>query len=318
MCKISSYLSPMKRAFSNNKELPLIILAFAAIYFIWGSTYLFNKIAIQEIPPFLMAGSRFMAAAVLIFLGCWITKTKVTITKIQIKNTFVVGFLFLTVGNGGVVWALQYVDSGFASLLISAQPLVLLLLLFVLEKRKIQLKSMAGILLGMTGIYLLVSQDVLISSMEQWLGVLIITWCLFSWGYGSLFVAKSSFPSNYVVNTGYQMLFGGSMLMLISLILGESIPPASSISTRVVLSLIYLILFGSIAAFTAFNFLLKKVSPEKVSTGTYVNPIVALILGWYILDEIITPKSVIAAAILLTGVYFINSAKSERLKEKAL
>jgi len=130
-----------------------------------------------------------------------------------------------------------------------------------------------------------------------------------SWAYASIFVGKVDLPKNYFVNTGYQMLIGGFMLLIVSLLLGETWISPTEWNTQVLWSVIMLIVFGSIVAFTAFNYLLQKVSPEKVATNSYVNPIIALALGWYFLDEVITTQSVIAAVILLTGVYFINSKK---------
>ena len=132
---------------------------------------------------------------------------------------------------------------------------------------------------------------------------------MLSWAYGSLFVAKADLPTNFFVNTGYQMLFGGSMLLVASFAVGEDRLAFSIWNTEVIYSMLMLIVFGSIVAFTAFNYLLSMVSPEKVATSTYVNPIVALILGWYFLNETISTQSIIAAAVLLTGVYFINTKK---------
>jgi drug/metabolite transporter (DMT)-like permease len=137
---------------------------------------------------------------------------------------------------------------------------------------------------------------------------------LICWAYGSIFVSKADLPKNSFINAGYQMLFGGIMMLIISLLLGESFVSVMEVSPKAVWSMIYLIIFGSIIAFTSFNYLLLKVSPEKVATSTYINPIVALVLGWWILDEIITKQSIVAAIILLTGVYFINSSKAKKQK----
>jgi len=287
----------------------LIILAFFSIYVIWGSTYLLNKIAVTELPPLMLALIRFLVAGVLIFIIAKMTGLNISITKSQLKNCAVVGFLFLTFGNGGVVWALKYVDSGFAALEISAQPLVILIMMRFLEGKKIQPMSMVGVLLGIIGIYLLVSQKELINQEGSAIGMLMIFACMLSWAYGSLFVAKADFPLNFFVNTGYQMLTGGSMLLIASLIFGESWTYPTEWSQPVQISMILLILFGGIVAFTAFNYLLRVVSPEKVATSTYVNPIIAMLLGWYILNEQITTQSIVAAVVLLTGVYFINSKK---------
>jgi drug/metabolite transporter (DMT)-like permease len=294
---------------SSTSKTTLIVLAFFSVYVIWGSTYLLNKIAVGELPPFMLASIRFISAGLLIFIICKIMGIPLSITKKQLKNTGIAGFLFLTFGNGVVVWALKFVDSGFAALEISAQPLVILLLMRILEGKKIKPMSVIGVILGIIGIYLLVSQKELVSQENSVVGIIMIFLCMMSWAYGSLFVAKAELPTNYFVNTGYQMLTGGIMLFISSLLFGETWSLPTQWSSPVQISMLLLIVFGSIVAFTSFNYLLKVVSPEKVATSTYVNPIIALFLGWYFLNENITLQSIIAAVILLTGVYFINTSK---------
>ncbi|HSP11673.1 MAG TPA: EamA family transporter [Salegentibacter sp.] len=294
---------------SNSSNPILIILAFFSIYFIWGSTYLLNKIAVTELPPFMLASIRFITAGLLIFLICKILKISLAITRKQLVNTIIAGFLFLAFGNGVVVWALKYVDSGFAALEISAQPLVVLIMMRIFQGKKILPMSMVGVVLGIIGIYLLVSQNQVTDQENSWLGIGMIFLCLLSWAYGSLFVGKADLPTNHFVNTGYQMVTGGIILLLGSLAFGESWSWPNTWSEPTSYSMLLLIFFGSIVAFTAFNYLLKEVSPEKVATSTYVNPIIALILGWYFLNEQITTQSVVAAVVLLTGVYFINTKK---------
>jgi len=294
---------------SKSQSPILIILAFFSIYVIWGSTYLLNKIAVNELPPFMLASIRFIVAGILIFIIAKLMGKSIAISRRQLKNTAIAGFLFLTFGNGVVVWALKFVDSGFAALEISAQPLIILLLMRVLQGKKIQMMSVIGVILGFIGIYLLVSQKQIISQENSILGMLMILSCMLSWGYGSLFVGKADLPKNYFVNTGYQMLTGGVMLLISSLLFGEKWTSPFVWSAKVQYSMLLLIVFGSIVAFTSFNYLLKVVSPEKVATSTYVNPIIALGLGWYFLDEQITLQSIIAAIVLLTGVYFINTKK---------
>jgi len=275
-----------------------IVTAFASIYIIWGSTYLLNKICVAQLEPFMLASCRFTTAGILIFVIAKILGHNLSITK---KQALV------------VVWALKYVDSGFAALEVSAQPLVVLLLMLVLEGKKIRAKSMIGVVLGMIGIYILVSQKTLLAQENGILGMIMIFSCMVSWGYGSLFVAKADLPKNFFINTGYQMFFGGTMLAIASLAFGEQWISPLDWHTDVQVSMIILILFGSIVAFTSFNYLLKIVSPEKVATSTYINPLVALALGWYVLDEQITTQSLVAAGVLLTGVYFINSSKEKKL-----
>lgn len=293
----------------NSKNNTLIVLAFFSIYVIWGSTYLLNKIAVAELPPFMLASIRFIVAGILIFIIAKLIGKSIAITKKQFINVTIAGFLFLTFGNGVVVWALKYVDSGFASLEISAQPLVVLVLMLIFQGKKIQPMSIIGVILGVIGIYLLISQKEILNQENSVLGMVMIFFCMLSWGYGSLFVGKADLPKNYFVNTGYQMFTGGIMLFFASLLFQEPWSSPLNWNSNVQLSMVLLIIFGSIVAFTSFNYLLRVVSPEKVATSTYVNPIIALALGWYFLDEQITTQSIVAAVVLLTGVYFINTKK---------
>ena len=293
-----------------NKELALIIAAFFAIYVIWGSTYLLNKIAVAELEPFMLAGVRFTAAGLIIFAIARLSGQSLRISRRQLRNTIVVGFLFLSFGNGIVVWALKFVDSNFAALEISAQPLVILLMMWILQGKKIQPMSLVGVALGIIGIYLLISQKMVIQQENAWIGILMILSAMIAWAYGSLFVGREEFPKNYFVNSGYQMFTGGLMLGMMSLLFGEKWVAPAQWSEETAWAMVLLVIFGSIVAFTSFNFLLKRVSPEKVATNTYVNPIVAMFLGWYFLSEQITLQSIMAAVILLTGVYFINTKKS--------
>ena len=302
------YGQPVK-LMESKKNIPLIIAAFFAIYVIWGSTYLLNKIAVAELPPFLLAGIRFVTAGVIIFVMAALMGKSLRITKRQLGNSILAGFLFLSFGNGVVVWALKYVDSNFAALEISAQPLIVLLMMWIIQGKRIQPMSLVGVFLGIIGIYLLINQDMIIQQENSLLGIGLIFLAMLAWGYGSLFVQGADFPSNYFVNTGYQMFTGGIMLGVMSLAFREPWSNPTSWKAETHWSMVLLVLFGSIVAFTSFNFLLKNVSPEKVATNTYVNPIVAMILGSYFLKEPITLQSIIAASVLLTGVYFINTRK---------
>jgi drug/metabolite transporter (DMT)-like permease len=286
-----------------------IIIAFFAIYVIWGSTYLLNKISVTELPPFFLAGIRFLSASILIFGIAKASNFSLKISKKQLINSCFVGFLFLVYGNGVFVWALKYIDSGFGALLASTQPLFVLLLMRLIDNKKMKPKSLIGVGLGIVGMYLLVSQQELVTNEETLLGIFMIFTCVFGWSYGSVFVAKADLPKNYFVSTGYQMLIAGSILLCTSISFGEVWISPLHWSTNVQLSMLALTTFGSIGAFTAFNYLLKQVSTEKVATSAYINPIIAMLLGWYVLDETLSAQSIIAASVLLTGVYFITSKK---------
>tara|TARA_R110002049_G_scaffold26298_1_gene91690 strand:+ start:6091 stop:7008 length:918 start_codon:yes stop_codon:yes gene_type:complete len=287
----------------------LIVLAFFTIYIVWGSTYLFNKIAVTALPAFFMASVRFLISAVLILIISKIMKLNLKISKKQLINCGVSGFFFLVYGNGVFVWALKYVDSGFAALLAATQPLFVLILLRLVDRKPMQRQSIIGVGLGIVGMYLLVSQKSITTSEGSLLGIFMILTCVLSWAYGGVFVSKADLPKNFFVTTGYQMLFAGFMLLVMSFSFSETMISPTEWSKEVVLSMVMLIVFGSIIAFTAFNYLLKVVSTEKVATSAYVNPIVAMFLGWYFLDEVLTTQSIIASGVLLSGVYFITSRK---------
>ncbi|GAA3608149.1 EamA family transporter [Flavivirga amylovorans] len=294
---------------SISRKTILIILAFFAIYVIWGSTYLLNKIAVTEIPPFFVASIRFSMAGTIIFVIARFMKLKLSISRKQFINCTIAGFLFLVYGNGVFIWALKYLDSGFAALEASTQPLFVLLLMRLLDGKKMQTRSLIGVGLGIIGMYLLVSQKELITSDETLLGMGMAFTCVLAWSYGSVFVAKADLPPNFFVSTAYQMIIAGGLLVIISLLLNENWVSPLNWTPKVQWSLIFLIVFGGVIAFTAFNYLLKVVSTEKASTSAYVNPIVAILLGWYVLDETITTQTIVAACILLTGVFFITSRK---------
>ena len=292
----------------------LILIAFFAIYFIWGSTYLLNKVAVTELPPFFLASCRFLAAGIIIFAIAKFMKLNLAITKKQLINTIISGFLFLVYGNGVFVWALKYVDSGFGALEASTQPLFVLLLMRLIDGKKMKTNSIIGVCLGIIGMYVLVSQKELVTKEGSLLGMIMILTCVLSWSYGSIFVSKADLPKNYFVSTAYQMISAGIMLAIASMLLNETWVAPMQWSIPVQWSMLLLCVFGSVAAFTAFNYLLKVVSTEKVSTSAYVNPIIAIVLGWLILDEPISLQTIIAASILLTGVYFITTKRKIKIR----
>lgn len=287
----------------------LIFLSFVAIYVIWGSTYVFNKVAVTELPAFFLASIRFFTAGCIMLFIAYLTKAKLTISRKEFKNICITAFFFLVCGNSIFVWALQFVDSGFGSLIASTNPLFVLIMLRLIDQKPMQKKSILGVSLGILGMFLLVNQKEFTSTNNSIVAIAVMLICVMSWSYGSIFVSKASLPKNFLVSTGYQMVFGSVLLSFISFLFQEhwSIPLSWSINVQ--LAMFFLIVFGGIIAFTAFNYLLKVVSPEKVATSAYVNPVIALFMGWYFLNENLTLQSIVASIILLTGVYFITSRK---------
>lgn len=291
----------------------LIAGAFLTIYVVWGATYLFVSFAVRQLSPFYLSSIRFLLAAIILFLiGMILGKVQKPSRK-QAANALGVGVFFLGVGATGVAWALKTVDSGFAALLISAEPLMVVFMLWAVNRKPPSVLSFFGIALGMLGIYLLVSQRQIVVSTDHWWGVLAIIISMICWGAGSIFISRSDMPKSPFVNNSLQMLSGCVFAFLVSYFTEPAQVSVSAWSAMTIYSVLFLVLLGSALAFSAFNYLLTKVSPEKVATGTYVNPVVALILGWLFNGEVIPLQSVLAASIMLTGVYFINTAKKRKL-----
>lgn len=299
---------PKKLADRSSKRFWAIIAAFATIYIVWGSTYLFVSFAVDEIPPFRMAGTRFSIAAILMFILIVMTGRLKPVSWQQLKNASLAGIMFLGVGTGGTAWALQYVDSGLTALIISTEPLFIILMMWAIAGKKPDWQSIIGVALGIFGAFLLVVQDEIVVDQSDWFGIGAIFVSILTWGYATILVSRSEMPPNQMLTTGIQLFSGGSILFLVSWLVGEPAISPWALSSKAILSMAFLIVFGSILVFTAFNYLLKQVSPAKVATGTYVNPVIAIFLGWFFAGEVITWQTMIAAVVLLSGVFLINNS----------
>ncbi len=287
----------------------LIIGAFAVVYVVWGSTYLVNYFAIQSIPPFIMSGTRFVTAGLLLYTAGRLWGHPVG-TLEHWRNAAWSGVLLLGVGTGGVVWAMQWVDTGIAALIVAFEPLLVVLLMWPMRNQKPGLRSLFGIAIGIAGMAVLVMQDTLIADRDTAVGVAVIFIGILSWGYAAIWVGRARLPASSMQTASIQMMGGGSALLLVSLVNGDwQHFHWQAVTQKSAMAWIYLVFMGSILAFSAFNYLLARVSPEKVVTTNYVNPVVALLLGWSFNNEVITLQSLIASILLLTGVFFIVSKK---------
>ncbi len=285
----------------------VIPAAFAAIYFIWGSTYLINWYAVQDIPPFAMSGSRFLIAGFILFLLSRFSK-KQNASLAEWRNAAYTGFMLLCVGTGGMVWSLQFISSGMVALMVSVQPLIVVLMMWYMQGKKPTVSTLVGTFMGMAGMGFLVGQDQFISSANAMFGIVVISVSILAWGYASIYIGRVQMPKSKMLSAGIQMMSGGLSLLLVSTITGEMGGlEIERITIRGLLSWLYLVIFGSLIAYSAFNYLLIKSTPDKVATSNYVNPIVAMLMGWGLNNEVITGQSLVAAAMMLTGVFFINT-----------
>jgi drug/metabolite transporter (DMT)-like permease len=285
----------------------LLAGAFAAVYLVWGSTYLVNYIAIQEIPPFLMSGMRFCLAGSLL-LGLTLLQGKPWPTPEQWKYGAITGVLFLAAGTGLVVWAEQYIDTGLAALFVAFEPLIIVLMVWMRRAQRPGWNSILGVAVGVAGMVLLVGQPRFHNDPQTWMGIGAILVAILSWGFASLYVTEVNLPASRMQTASLQMLGGGAVLLIAGFAAGEHRGfSLLQVSEKGWFAFAYLIVLGSWLAFSAFNYLLVKVSPEKVATTNYVNPVVALFLGWALNGEDLTYQSILAAILLLGGVFFINS-----------
>jgi drug/metabolite transporter (DMT)-like permease len=286
------------------KKYWLLISAFAAVYIIWGSTYLAIRFAIETIPPFLMAGSRFLIAGAMLYFYARLNGAPRPSAK-HIKSTSMIGILLLVGGNGGVVWAEQLIPSGITALIITIEPLwVVLILWFTKEGKTPSWHVWLGILMGITGIIILIGmQDLSNVRNINITGFIVLQCATLSWALGSVYSSKADLPSSSIMTTGLQMFIGGLVLVAISFFSREFQSfNIDEITLSSLFAVIYLIFFGSIIGYTAYSWLTREVSPGKLSTYAYVNPAIAVLLGAWLGHEPLTANILIAAPILITAV----------------
>ncbi len=291
-----------------------LLLALASVYLIWGSTYLAIRFAIDSIPPFTMAGTRFLLAGICLFA---IAKgggaARATIQ--QWRGSALIGFLMLVCGNGAVCWAEKTVPSGLASLLIATVPLWAVVLTAVLPGGSLPTpRVVIGIVVGLLGVGILVNplQSAHTSAIAP-SGAAALLFAAAAWGAGSVFSKRVSLPSSPPLATSLQMLTGGSLLLCIGALSGEwSHIHWAAITTKSVLAVAYLLVFGSLIGFTAFVWLLRNTSAVLATSYAYVNPLVAVLLGWAWNGETPSSSTAAAGALVIAAVILITTRRSNK------
>lgn len=298
---------------NSNRVSLLLITAFAAIYIFWGSTYLAIKYAIETLPPFLMAGARFFAAGSILLVWARFSKDYEKPKFAHWRTSFVVGTLLLLGGNGGVVFAERYISSSLAALLVATEPFWIVLLSWLwLKGARPNLKVVSGLAIGFLGVWLLISGQPATgatnSGSMQLFGAIAVMIAALSWATGSIYGLRAPVLKSSLLTSGMQMFAGGSVLLLVSLISGELFRfNVSEVSSRSWFGLVYLIVFGSLVSFTAYSWLLKNAPPAQVATYAYVNPVIAVFLGWLIAGESFTTQMLVGAGVIVGSVALITS-----------
>jgi drug/metabolite transporter (DMT)-like permease len=289
-----------------------VALALLTVYVLWGSTYLAMRLAIATVPPFLMAASRHFTAGALLYAFARLRGAPRPRLE-HWRSAAIIGGLLLLVGNGGVVWAEQRVSSGMAALLICSEPMWIVLFAWLRrDGRRPRPQVVVGLLVGLAGLALLVRPGHDGGTTVDLLGVAAVLLASISWAAGSLYVQRATLPSSPLLSTAMQMLCGGGLLFLAGALTGEPAHFAlSRVSASSALAVLYLIVFGSLIGYTAYTWLLRSASPVLVSTYAYVNPVVAVFLGWALVHEQVTGGTLLGAAVILIGVALITTASGE-------
>ncbi len=285
--------------------------AFFAIYFVWGTTYLAVKYAVETIPPFMMMGMRSLIAGATLYTWGRL-RGDANVTRKEFPSLVLIGFLFFLVGHGGLAWAQKTVPSGVAALLIASEPVIISLFepLFTKEGR-ISKRTLLGMVIGIAGIAVLVLPKGFDFQNANLPGTFLILLCACSWSTGAIYSRVANLPRSPFITGGVQLLSGGVMLILVSLIMGEwSVFTFSQVAARSWSGLAYLILFGSIITFSAYTWLLTITSATRISTHSFINPVIAVLVGWAFGSEALTWEILLATTLIVISVWLVLFRKT--------
>ena len=286
-----------------------VAAAFAAVYVLWGSTFLFIRFAVETIPPFLMGGARFLLAGVLLYAWARL-RGAAPLTPRQWRGAAVVGLLLMGMGNGAVVWAEQHSASSVAPLLVAASPFWSVLIEWLRPGgHRPRPAVVAGLLVGLAGVAVLIGPARLEGGGADLLGIAAVLAGTVAWSSGSMYSRPADRPASPLLGTAASMLCGGAFLLVIAISAGElaRFDPAR-VSTRSAVGFVYLLTAGSLIGFSAYVWLLGVSTPARVATYAYVNPLVAVFLGWAVGGEPVGTRMLTASAVILGGVALITSA----------
>lgn len=301
----------------NNRTSYLPYLALAAVCIIWGTTYLALRIAVLHFPPFLFTAIRQTTAGLLLLAFMFTIGKEKFPSPDHLLRQAIAGFFMISLGNGLVAWAEMYIPSGVAAIICSLMPvLVILINVMVHRDERPTVPILVGVVIGLAGIVMMFSEHLSgFSKAEYLVGILFTFTAALAWAGGSIWIKKKNTESNLFVNAGMQMFFGGFLLFPFSLVFDDL--GHITWSAEVVYSFIYLILVGSLVAYASYAYALRKLPMTLVSLYAYINPVVAVILGWLVLNETLNMRIWIAIALTIAGIYIVNKGYQLRNVWKA-
>ncbi|MGA7217415.1 MAG: EamA family transporter [Candidatus Sulfotelmatobacter sp.] len=289
------------------------LLAFAIIYFLWGSTFLAIRIGVREVPPLLLAGMRFVAAGIVLY--AWMRAAgAASPTRREWASATLLAVLIFLVDYGLVFWAEQRVPSGITAVMLATIPVFTALAeILILRSQRLTLRLAIALVVGLAGVAVLVSRSVSFGDAPiERSGALALVVAAISWSLASVLSRKLSLPQSKIMSSGAQMLVGGILLLLAAAMFGEFRSfHARQVSTGAWLALLYLIVAGSIVAFTAYVWLIHHESPTKVGTYAYVNPVIAVLLGYFFAAEALGARTVVGTVLVLVSVLVITTTPKE-------
>lgn len=289
-----------------------IALGLAILYLVWGSVYIAVKEAVNYWPPFLLVGIRFFIAGLTLLLWARFRKKPWPTQRKQWRNVFFVGLLMVTGTNGAITWGLQHVDSGLAAVLVATMPLWLILLESLRPSGdRPHYLAFVGIALGLVGVSLLVQPNTGVpENIQTLLGQIAILAAAMAWAAGSIFMRQFAMPPSVVMGTALQMMFGGFILALIGLALGEPQQWPTTFEWTPVLAFLYMTFVSSVIAYSAYQWLIRNTRPALVATYAYVNPVIAIFLGVWIAQEVFNLNIFIGSALVLVAAFLIQRIRN--------
>jgi drug/metabolite transporter (DMT)-like permease len=293
-----------------SRDRTLAYAAFAVVCTVWGTTYLAIRVAVETVPPMLLTAARFVTAGVLLFAVAWLRGDRPPRDRRTLLHALVVGVLMVGIGNLSVVWAEQWVPSGLAALFVATAPFwVTLIELIHGSGESIGRRALAGMLIGFAGVAMLVTPRGAGGSFDMHflLGALVIQAGCVGWQSGTVYAKHALAKVPPLMSSALQMLSGGVVVLIAGVATGEV--PRFHLTPRTFTALVYLTLFGSVLTYTAYVYALKSLRTTTMSLYAYINPVVAVILGWLILHEQLTWVSVVAMFVILSGVALVQSAR---------